>query len=111
MPLNGRYGNIPAIRQVHLEPELGPSRIKRSFPSSRGRAMCAQSDRLTAFAETLRSRAKTTCFPIRREHLLVLAYLTEHEAELVKQSYDRLAASKDLIARVEIFLHHVRLRR
>ena len=46
-----------------------------------------------------------SCSPFRREHLLILANLSEHEAELVQQSYDRIAESKGLIVRSEILLH------
>jgi hypothetical protein len=67
--------------------------------------MCAESDRRIAFAETCRSRAAMSCSPFRREHLLILANLSEHEAELVQQSYDRIAESKGLIVRSEILLH------
>ena len=67
--------------------------------------MCAESDRRRAFAETYRSRAAMSCSPFRREHLVILANLSEHEAELVQQSYDRIAESKGLIMRAEILLH------
>jgi len=67
--------------------------------------MCAGSDRRIAFAETCRSRAAMSCSPFRREHLLILANLSEHEAELVQESYDRVAESRGLIVRAEILLH------
>lgn len=67
--------------------------------------MGAESDRRIVFAETCRSRATVSCSPFRRDHLLVLAGLSEHEAELVQDSYERITASKDLIARAETLLH------
>ena len=67
--------------------------------------MCAESDRRIAFAETCRSRAGMSCSPFRREHLLILANLSEHEAELVQESYDLVAESRGLIVRAEILLH------
>jgi uncharacterized protein with GYD domain len=44
-------------------------------------------------------------FAFPTQHLLVLANLSEQEAELVQQSYDRIAESKGLIVRSEILLH------
>jgi hypothetical protein len=46
----------------------------------------------------------TSSFPPWRERLLVLARLSDREAELVKQSRDCIAESKDLIARAEILI-------
>jgi hypothetical protein len=67
--------------------------------------MSAQSDRRLIFAESCRSRAADTCSPFQREHLLVLARLSDFEAELVQHSSDCIAESKALIARSEILLH------
>ncbi len=67
--------------------------------------MSAQSDRRLVFAETCRSRAAATCSPFQRKHLLVLARLSDFEAELVQHSSDCIAESKGLIARSEILLH------
>jgi len=67
--------------------------------------MSAQIDRRVAFAETCRSRAADTCSPFRRDHLLILASLSEHEAGLVQLSYDCVMESRDLIAHADILLH------
>jgi hypothetical protein len=68
--------------------------------------MCAESERRIAFAQTCRSRAAMSCSPFRREHLLIIANLSEHEAELVQQSYDRITESKGLIACAEFLLNY-----
>jgi hypothetical protein len=61
-------------------------------------------DRRVEFAEICRSLHMTSFFPPWRERLLVLAHLSDREAELVKQSRDCIAESKDLIARAEILV-------
>ncbi len=66
--------------------------------------MSADINHRVVFAETCWSWAAAGRFPLRRDHLLVLARLSEQEAALVQQSYDRIAASKELIARTEILL-------
>jgi hypothetical protein len=67
--------------------------------------MSAQIDRRMVFAETCRSRAADTCFPFRRDHLLILASLSEREAGLVQLSCDCVMESRDLIAHANILLH------
>jgi len=64
--------------------------------------MSAQIDRRVAFAATCRA---DTCSPFRRDHLLILASLSEHEAGLVQLSYDCVMESRDLIAHADILLH------
>ena len=46
-----------------------------------------------------------SCSPFGREHQLILANLSEHEAKPVQQSYDGIAESKGLIVRADILLH------
>ena len=67
--------------------------------------MSAQIKRRAIFAETCRSRATETCSPFRRDHLLILASLSEQEAGLVQLSYDCIMESRDLIAHADILLH------
>src|SRR5215472_976269 len=91
---------VPLLRRTAVR--VG-CRAWRSF--AQDAPMSAQTNRRLVFAETCRSRAAEICSPFRRKHLLVIAGLSDYEAELVMRSDERIAETNDLIARVEILLH------
>ena len=61
-------------------------------------------DPRVAFAETCRSRARTTVFSFRRDQLYVLARSSDYEAELVQQSRKCIADSIIMVAHTEFLL-------
>ena len=66
--------------------------------------MSPESDPRTAFAGACRSQASTSISPFRRDHLQALARLSDCEAQLVQQSFIRIADSRKLIAQAEALL-------
>jgi hypothetical protein len=67
--------------------------------------MSAQNSRCAWFAANCRFLAATTCFPIWRERLLVIARLSEHEAELLGRTREYITESEALIARADNLLY------
>jgi hypothetical protein len=67
--------------------------------------MSKESDRLVAFAQTCRSHASMNIPSFRRDHLQIMARMSDFEAELVQRSFSCIADSRKLIALAEVLLH------